>query len=157
MNELGTHPCSQGLKQEGYVLEVNLTELHSNVKVSLGYTATSCLQRKWWRGGRTSQRHCLWELQIEWTKFIGSGKELSVDTTRMNFRVKVKHREASLKGCMGYSCKVQTTAESVYGKWLEWWLPGQGRIITGVQNNEGIGNTDDFWTWAIQNQKLIKP
>lgn len=52
MNELGTHPCSQGLKQEGYVLEVNLTELHSNVKVSLGYTATSCLQRKWWGRGQ---------------------------------------------------------------------------------------------------------
>lgn len=27
--------------------EVNLTELHSNFKISLVYTATSCLQRKW--------------------------------------------------------------------------------------------------------------
>lgn len=75
-------------------LEVNQTELHSDFKVSLGYTATSCLQRKCQTRGqnvaaallmtatnRMNQVFIINEILENNSprKTIDSGKELSVD------------------------------------------------------------------------------
>lgn len=78
-------------------LEVNQTELHSDFKVSLGYTATSCLQRKWRTRGQNVAAALLMRAANRMNqvfiiseilennfprKTIDSGKELSVDMNK---------------------------------------------------------------------------